>query len=71
MNIKIFYIRLLSFSLLAALMSSCSDDFLEVTPKGSLIAQSTKDYDLLLEDPSLSELSNIAVPMGNVIKLRK
>ncbi|MFI0429398.1 RagB/SusD family nutrient uptake outer membrane protein [Mariniflexile sp. HMF6888] len=67
MNIKIFYIRLFVFSLLTASTFSCSEEFLEVTPKGSLIAQSTKDYNLLLEDPSLRELSNITVPMGDEV----
>nr|WP_321487681.1 RagB/SusD family nutrient uptake outer membrane protein [uncultured Draconibacterium sp.] len=67
MNIKIFYIRLFVFSLLAASTVSCSDDFLEVIPKGNLIAQNTEDYDLLLEDPSLRELSNITVPMGDEV----
>nr|WP_319998525.1 RagB/SusD family nutrient uptake outer membrane protein [uncultured Draconibacterium sp.] len=67
MNIKIFYIRLFVFSLLAASTVSCSDDFLEVIPKGNLIAQNTEDYDLLLEDPSLRELSDITVPMGDEV----
>ncbi|WP_111307545.1 RagB/SusD family nutrient uptake outer membrane protein [Confluentibacter sediminis] len=67
MNIKIFYIRLFVLSLFAASMVSCSEEFLEVTPKGNLIAQNTEDYDLLLEDPSLRELSDITVPMGDEV----
>lgn len=39
--------------LLALVVASCSDRFLEVTPKGKLIAQEVSDYDLLLNNNTL------------------
>ena len=43
-------------AVLACGLSSCSDSFLEVTPKGKLIADQTADYDLLLNNKALLEL---------------
>ncbi|MGJ1430677.1 RagB/SusD family nutrient uptake outer membrane protein [Sphingobacterium spiritivorum] len=40
-----------------ALVCSCKKDFLEVTPKGRLIAQKVADYDLLLNNLDLSNIS--------------
>ncbi|MDR2269613.1 MAG: RagB/SusD family nutrient uptake outer membrane protein, partial [Sphingobacterium sp.] len=40
-----------------ALACSCKKDFLEVTPKGRLIAQKVADYDLLLNNLDLSNIS--------------
>lgn len=34
-------------------LNSCSDDFLEITPDGVLIAENTKDYDLMLNSGTL------------------
>lgn len=34
-------------------LSSCSDDFLEVVPKGQLVAENTNDYDLLFNNTRL------------------
>ncbi len=38
-------------------LNSCSKDFLEILPKGKLIAEQTEDYDLLLNDITLVTLS--------------
>ncbi|MBV7532177.1 hypothetical protein [Chitinophaga sp. sic0106] len=39
---------ILSLSIIGLVPMSCKKDFLEVTPKGKLIAQKTADYDLIL-----------------------
>lgn len=46
-----------SFLLLTLLMLSCKKSFLEITPKGSLIAQKTNDYNLLLSNLDLLNIS--------------
>ncbi len=46
-SIKIICVLALTFN------SSCSDDFLEITPNGVLVAETTKDYDLLLSGNGL------------------
>lgn len=60
-------IKLLTLTLFALTVSSCSEEFLEVIPKGSVIAQKISDYDLLLDDPSLNVLPSAAVPMGDEV----
>ncbi|WP_419213624.1 RagB/SusD family nutrient uptake outer membrane protein [Maribacter sp. X9] len=67
MNYNIYFLRIFGLAVMMSAFISCSDEFLEVTPKGSLIAQSMDDYDMLLEDPALRELSNITVPMGDEV----
>jgi hypothetical protein len=42
--------------IVTAVFSSCQDDFLNITPKGQLIAAKTEDYDLMLN--SLQTLGN-------------
>lgn len=48
---------------------SCSKSFLEVEPKGKLVAKKVADYDLLLNNPDLFNLifSNAQVPMGDEV----
>jgi len=47
-------------------MSACSNHFLEVEPKGSLIAESVSDYDLLFNNLYVIYInSNAQVPMGD------
>lgn len=67
MNFKTIYSGIIACILIGILTVSCNDDFLEVTPKGSLIAESVYDYDLLLDDPLLREASNVTVPMGDEV----
>ncbi|WP_417887707.1 RagB/SusD family nutrient uptake outer membrane protein [Zunongwangia sp.] len=67
MNFKTIHSGIIACILIGSLTVSCDDDFLEVTPKGSLIAESVYDYDLLLDDPLLREASNVSVPMGDEV----
>lgn len=67
MKIKKQYIKSSVLLMLAVITFSCSDDYLEVVPKGSLIAQKISDYDRLLDDPALNNLSNGLVPMGDEV----
>lgn len=47
-------------------ISSCKKDFLEITPKGNLIAEKTHDYDLLLNNLDLLNIQTDAqVAMGD------
>ena len=48
------------------MLGSCSDDFLEVIPKGRLIAEKFSDYDLMLYNLNLINinLANSQVPLG-------
>jgi hypothetical protein len=58
-----FYI---SFLLLVVLMASCKKSFLEITPKGKLIASTVNDYDLMLNTIELLNSSaNPQIPMGD------
>ncbi|WP_440135654.1 RagB/SusD family nutrient uptake outer membrane protein [Chitinophaga sancti] len=52
--------------IISNLLTACSNQFLEVKPKGSLIAQSVSDYDLLLNNLYVVYInSNTQVPMGD------
>lgn len=52
------YITKLLLSIMAlGIFSACSDDFLDVIPKGSIIAEKTSDYNLLLNNLSLLNIS--------------
>lgn len=55
-NIKTIIKNVSLLAVLACGLTSCSDSFLEVTPKGKLIADQTADYDLLLNNKALLEL---------------
>ncbi|WP_111309557.1 RagB/SusD family nutrient uptake outer membrane protein [Confluentibacter sediminis] len=47
------YSNKIVFLLLTCLiLVSCNDDFLDIVPKGSQIAKTTEDYDLLLNNPT-------------------
>jgi len=52
---------------------SCKKDFLEITPKGNLIAEKTSDYNLLLNNLDLLNLTSVGVdalaqvPMGDEV----
>ncbi|SEW49816.1 RagB/SusD family nutrient uptake outer membrane protein [Chitinophaga arvensicola] len=50
-------IILLSLSVAGFVQSGCKKEFLEVTPKGVLIAQKTGDYDMMLNAASLHQFS--------------
>jgi hypothetical protein len=55
-----------AFALLMALLVSCKKSFLEVVPKGKLIAQKVSDYNLLLSNLDLVNVGATAqVPMGD------
>ncbi|NLR81182.1 RagB/SusD family nutrient uptake outer membrane protein [Chitinophaga eiseniae] len=50
------------------LQCACNKDFLDIRPKGKLIASSINDYDLLLNNVSLLTRNNeVTVPMGDEI----
>lgn len=58
----------LALALLIAMMVSCKKTFLEVTPKGKLIAQKVSDYNLLLSNLDLVNIvANAQVPMGDEV----
>ncbi|WMI64136.1 RagB/SusD family nutrient uptake outer membrane protein [Aestuariibaculum sp. YM273] len=56
----------LLFLLFAAIFTSCSDDFLEVIPKGRLIAEKVVDYDKMFYNLNLVNMrsTNAQVPLG-------
>lgn len=49
--------------ILLLMLVSCKKDFLEVDPKGLLIAKNTADYDLLLNNASLVLFTPISTPV--------
>jgi len=49
--------KFLTLILVIVGLESCSDDFLEVTPRGVLVSETTQDYDLLLNARNLPENS--------------
>ena len=52
------YIKTTLLSILAfGLLPACSDDFLDVVPKGNIIAEKTSDYNLLLNNLSLLNIN--------------
>jgi len=54
--------------LTCALICSCKKTFLEVTPKGKLIAQKVADYNLLLSNLDFVNIvANAQVPMGDEV----
>lgn len=60
------YISLLLLTALS--LGSCKKSFLEVDPKGKLIAKRTADYDLMLNNVYLlNTLSNAQMPMGDEV----
>ncbi|WP_291913558.1 RagB/SusD family nutrient uptake outer membrane protein [Chitinophaga sp. CB10] len=59
-------IAVLSLSMIS--LGSCKKDFLEVTPKGKLIAQKTVDYDLILNQSSLHQFMTFSpMVMGDEV----
>jgi len=50
---KTIYIKSIKIFALLFVIYSCSDDFLEITPNGVLIAETTEDYNLLLNGNGL------------------
>lgn len=68
MKNKILYSRYMLFFLLIGTMTSCKKSFLEVVPKGKQIAETTADYNLLLNNVNFIELiADIQVPMGDEV----
>ncbi|WP_163407095.1 RagB/SusD family nutrient uptake outer membrane protein [Flavobacterium ajazii] len=67
MKIKKQYIKSVVLLMIAVITGSCGEDYLEVVPKGSLIAQKVSDYERLLDDPALNTFSNGLVPMGDEV----
>ena len=58
--------KVLFFMVSLLLVSSCSDDFLEIIPKGKLIAEKVVDYDKMFYNLSLINMgtTNAQVPLG-------
>lgn len=58
-----------ALALLLTVIFSCKKSFLEVVPKGKLIAQKVSDYNLLLSNMDLVNLigANAQVPMGDEV----
>ncbi|MES2113215.1 MAG: RagB/SusD family nutrient uptake outer membrane protein [Bacteroidota bacterium] len=56
-------------AILVLLLISCKKDFLEIVPKGKLVASTLKDYDLLMNNPSFYriDVGDITVEMGDEI----
>ncbi|WP_316815704.1 RagB/SusD family nutrient uptake outer membrane protein [Pedobacter nyackensis] len=55
-------------AMLCNMMFSCKKSFLEITPKGKLIAQKVSDYNLLLSNLELVNMNATAqVPMGDEV----
>ncbi len=56
------------FSILLFIAVSCKKSFLEVTPKGKLIAEKTSDYDLLMNNSDLTNADgNPQIVMGDEV----
>ncbi|MCZ4244173.1 RagB/SusD family nutrient uptake outer membrane protein [Pedobacter punctiformis] len=47
-------IKFVSILFISMVLNGCKKDFLDINPKGKLIAQKTSDYDLLLNDQALT-----------------
>lgn len=57
-----------TLALLMTVVLSCKKSFLEIAPKGKLIAQKVSDYNLLLSNLDLVNISaNAQVPMGDEV----
>jgi len=67
MIFKINNIHFYGYLVLTLFLVACSDDFLEVTPKGNLIAQNVEDYDRLLDDLSLLTIPDVTIPLGDEV----
>lgn len=60
--------RIILLTGLVSLLSACQKDFLEVTPKGRLVADKVADYDLLLNNLDLININaNAQVAMGDEV----
>jgi len=58
----------MALALMVTIMGSCKKSFLEVSPKGKLIAQKVSDYNLLLSNLDLVNMgANAQVPMGDEV----
>ncbi|MDD7886924.1 RagB/SusD family nutrient uptake outer membrane protein [Flavivirga sp. 57AJ16] len=66
---KIKYNNLLIFCFSIFVLNSCSDDFLEIVPKGRLIAENTEDYDKIFFNTNFVNLrsANVQVLMGDEV----
>ncbi len=60
MNYRNIYSRFIFSLFILLCCTGCSEIFLEVEPKGKLIAKNTNDYDLLLNDPVLYIASQVS-----------
>lgn len=60
------YYKALLFCLSVFILASCSNDFLEIVPKGKLIAEKTVDYDKMFYNLNLINMTNTnaQVPLG-------
>ncbi|HEY4150600.1 MAG TPA: RagB/SusD family nutrient uptake outer membrane protein [Chitinophagaceae bacterium] len=63
------YIQATTLALvLAVLLGSCKKSFLELQPKGKIIAQNTSDYDLMFNNLNiLSNSLDVGIPMGDEV----
>ncbi len=63
-----FFIKPLVFVLLIAGLSSCEKEFLEIKPKGKLIAETVSDYDLALSNLKFININTDAqVPLSDEV----
>lgn len=64
--------KLLALLLTLIVLGACKKEFLEITPKGRLIAEKTADYDKLLNSTDLINfsLTKILVPIGDELIAR-
>lgn len=53
-----YYHFIIIITTISLLMMSCKKEFLEITPKGSLIASKVSDYNLLLNNPDFYQQTN-------------
>lgn len=65
------YILLSVLSISALLQTACKKEFLEIEPKGYLIAKNTKDYEQILNAVYLSSLFTASGYMGDEVAAQK
>ncbi|MDY0779973.1 RagB/SusD family nutrient uptake outer membrane protein [Tenacibaculum sp. IB213877] len=64
-----FTYKIIVFCLSIVMLNACSEDFIEVIPKGKLIAEYTEDYDKMFFNLTLINLGNTEgqVPLGDEV----
>lgn len=60
--------RLVLCILFIGVLVSCKKSFLEIVPKGSQVAETTNDYDLLMSDPHFANIDcSVIIPLGDEV----